>query len=74
MRVTELEINKLEEFDPLIDSVVFGDRQIAVDCSFPLAMPILGNMYNLSAGVNTVPEALAVFLCARGIAELAGGK
>jgi DNA primase small subunit len=73
MRVMPLEIKRLHEFDPLTEAVVFGDRDIMVECSFPLAMPILGNMYSLSAGKNTVPEALAVFLCARGIAELAGG-
>lgn len=73
MRVTPLEIKRLDEFDPLIDAVVFGEREIFVDCAFPLSMPILGNRYDLTAGRNTVPESLAVFLCARGIAELSGG-
>ena len=67
MRVTPLEVDRLDAFDPL-----FGERQVTVECSFPLTMPILGNSYSLSKGLNTVPEALAVFLCCRGIAEIGG--
>ncbi|MDR0438635.1 MAG: DNA primase catalytic subunit PriS, partial [Methanocalculaceae archaeon] len=72
MRVTPLEISHLVAFDPLIDAVVFGERQVVVECSFPLSMPMLGNRYDLAVGSNTVPEALAVFLCCRGIAEIGG--
>ncbi|HJJ89220.1 MAG TPA: DNA primase catalytic subunit PriS [Methanocorpusculum sp.] len=72
MRVTMLEIRRLDAFDPLIDAVVFGDRQIIVDCPFQLSTSILGNDYNLVAGLNTVPEALAVYLCCRGLAEIGG--
>lgn len=72
MRVTPLEVDRLDAFDPLLDAVVFGERQVTVECSFPLTMPILGNSYGLSKGLNTVPEALAVFLCCRGIAEIGG--
>lgn len=73
MRVMPLELNHLEEFDPLIDAVVFGEEPITISCSFPLKMPMLGSVYDLQAGANKVPEALAVFLCCRGIAELGGG-
>lgn len=72
MRVTPLEVDRLDAFDPLLDAVVFGERQVTVECSFPLTMPILGNSYSLSKGLNTVPEALAVFLCCRGIVEIGG--
>ena len=72
MRVTPLEVDRLDAFDPLLDAVVFGERQVTVECSFPLTMPILGNSYSLTKGLNTVPEALAVFLCCRGIAEIGG--
>lgn len=72
MRVTPIQLNDLEDFDPLIDAVVFGEDKTTVTTKFPIKMPILGNTYNLEAGTNVVPEALAVFLCARGIAELGG--
>jgi len=42
-----------------------------VDCRFPLIMPMLGSTYQLQKGISTVPEAVAVFLCCRGIAEIA---
>lgn len=72
MRVTPLEIDRLDAFDPLIDAVVFGERTVTVECTFDLSMPILDNRYDLNTGANTVPEALAVFLCCRGIAEIRG--
>ena len=73
MRVVPIAVDQLDAFDPLIDAVVFGERSISVDCSFNLSMSILGNTYALTAGRNVVPEALGVFLCCRGIAELSGG-
>jgi DNA primase small subunit len=71
-RVTPLSPRELADFDPLIDAVVFGTRDIPIDLSVPLSMDILGSTYTLEKGLSTVPEALAVFLCCRGVAELAG--
>jgi len=73
MRVVPIPVDQLDGFDPLIDAVVFGERNVSVDCAFDLSMPILGSTYKLNAGRNTVPEALGVFLCCRGIAEFSGG-
>ena len=69
MRVVPIDLEDLEEFNPLIDAVVFGETPATVTCSFPLTMTMLDNSYTLEKGVNKVPEALAVFLCCRGIAE-----
>ncbi|MGA2162707.1 MAG: DNA primase small subunit PriS [Methanoregula sp.] len=71
MRVQPLEVRDLHEFDPLIDAVVFTTREVRVDSRFPLAMPMLGSTYQIQKGISTVPEAVAVFLCCRGIAEIA---
>jgi DNA primase small subunit len=71
MRVQPLEVRDLFEFDPLIDAVVFSARDVRVDARFPLAMPMLGSTYQIQKGISTVPEAVAVFLCCRGIAEIA---
>jgi DNA primase small subunit len=71
-RVVPLTIQELEGFDPLVDAVVFGESPVKVDLSFSLSMPVLGNTYSLEKGINTVPEALAVFLCSRGAARYAG--
>jgi DNA primase small subunit len=71
MRVQPLELRDLHDFDPLTDAVVFGTRDVKVDQMFPLAMPMLGSTYELQKGIITVPEAVAVFLCCRGMAEIA---
>ncbi|HVP97165.1 DNA primase catalytic subunit PriS [Methanoregula sp.] len=71
MRVQSLEIRDLPEFDPLVDAVVFSSREVRVDTRFGLAMPMLGSTYQIQKGISTVPEAVAVFLCCRGIAEIA---
>lgn len=70
MRVQPLELRELHEFDPLVDAVVFGTRDIKIDLRFKLTMPMLGSTYELQKGITTVPEAIAVFLCARGAAEI----
>jgi DNA primase small subunit len=71
MRVQPLELRELHDFDPLTDAVVFGMRDIKVDQKFSLKMPMLGSTYELPKGITTVPEAVAVFLCCRGMAEIA---
>jgi DNA primase small subunit len=70
LRVQQLELRDLSGFDPLVDAVVFGTRDVKVNLAFSLKMPMLGSAYELQKGITTVPEALAVFLCARGAAEI----
>ncbi|HJJ83244.1 MAG TPA: DNA primase catalytic subunit PriS, partial [Methanocorpusculum sp.] len=72
MRVTPIPLEDLDDFDPLIDAVVFGEEPVTVTSKFKVTMPILGNTYEVPEGTSKVPEALAVFLCARGISELGG--
>ncbi|QYZ78792.1 DNA primase catalytic subunit PriS [Methanofollis formosanus] len=74
LRVVEVPIKELPDFDPLVDAVVFSEREVKVNAAFGLSMPVLGNTYTLKKGTNLVPEALAVFLCCRGIAEIGGGR
>lgn len=71
MQVQRLELRELPDFDPLTDAVVFGTRDVKVDQKFPIKMPMLGSTYELPKGITTVPEAVAVFLCCRGMAEIA---
>jgi DNA primase small subunit len=72
LRVTPIPLGDFGAFDPLHDAVVFSDRLVKVDMGMNLAMEMLGNSYQLAKGTAAVPEALAVFLCARGLAEIAG--
>jgi len=71
MRVQSLEFRELHDFDPLVDAVIFGVRNVKVDSKVALKMPMLGSTYELKKGITTVPEAVAVFLCCRGMAEIA---
>ncbi|MCX6688441.1 MAG: DNA primase catalytic subunit PriS [Methanoregula sp.] len=71
MRVQPIELRNLHDFDPLVDAVVFSTRDVKVDARFPLTLPMLGSTYQLQKGISTVPEAVAVFLCCRGISEIA---
>jgi DNA primase small subunit len=71
MRVQQIEARNLVKFDPLIDAVVFGMRDVRVDVIQPRPTPMLGSTYQLQKGITTVPEAVAVFLCCRGMAEIA---
>jgi DNA primase small subunit len=71
MRVQPLDLRDLDDFDPLVDAVVFSLREVRVDLRSALKMPMLGSTYELPKGITTVPEAVAVFLCCRGMAEIA---
>jgi DNA primase small subunit len=70
MRVQPLELRDLPDFEPLVDAVVFSMRDIRVDLLHPLTISMVGSTYELQKGITTVPEAVAVFLCCRGMAEI----
>jgi len=71
MRVQPIDARDFAAFDPLIDAVVFGTRNVRIDVTVPRPTPMLGSTYQLAKGITTVPEAVAVFLCCRGMAEIA---
>ena len=73
MRVVPLDIRDLADFDPLVDAVAFGDREVRVEMKANFTTSLLGNTYTLKTGPANVPEALAVFLCCRNMAEITGG-
>jgi DNA primase small subunit len=70
MRVQPLELRDLHDFEPLVDAVVFTERDVRVNLFHPVTVPLLGSTYELQKGITTVPEAVAVFLCCRGMAEI----
>ena len=70
MRVQPLDLRGLPDFDPLVDAVVFSMRDVRVDLFHQVTIPMLGSTYELQKGITTVPEAVAVFLCCRGMAEI----
>lgn len=73
-RVTPLSTKELPEFDPLIDAVPFGDRGVQIEAARDYSVSLLGEDWSIRTGAQAVPEAVAVFLCCRGMAEIAGGE
>jgi DNA primase small subunit len=73
MRVTPLTLQALEEFDPLWDAVVFGEEPVAVDVLKPFSTEMMDQSYRLQEGRTELPACVAVFLMARGAAELGRG-
>ncbi len=69
-RVTPLTIHGLEEFEPLWDAVVFGDEPVLIDVVKPFKTEIQGESYDLTEGRCELPACTAIFLMARGAAEL----
>ncbi len=72
LRVTILEPGELDAFDPLADAVVFGDREVPVEVVRACTVSLLGTNLPLAPGPARVPEATAVYLCGRGMAEIGG--
>ena len=69
-RVTPLNLKSLESFEPLMDAVIFGDEPVQVEMIKPFSTEIRGESYKLEEGRAEVPACAAVFLMARGVAEL----
>ncbi len=69
-RVTPLDLKSLEDFNPLNDAVVFGDEPISLEILKPFGTEIKGESYRLEEGRAELPAHAAVFLMARGVAEL----
>lgn len=73
LRVMNLAPRDLDAFDPLVDAVVFGDREVPVEVQRACTVSLLGENLQLAPGPARVPEAAAVYLCGRGMAEIGGG-
>jgi DNA primase small subunit len=70
-RVVELTRDQLDEFDPLVDALAFGDDPVEVEGLVDDTIKLGGTEHTLSAGRRaTLPEHAAVFACLRGMAQL----
>ena len=70
LKVCEIGLDSLDDFDPLYDAVVFSDEKIGVDVLSPMRISMKGEVFDLTRGSCKVPEYLAVFLVGRGIAKI----
>ncbi len=70
-RVVELTRDELDDFDPLVDALAFGDDPVEVEGLVDGTVRLGGAEHSLSTGRRTtLPEHAAVFACLRGMAQL----
>jgi len=64
-KVVRVPLDEIDDFDPLIDAVVFSDKPIDVEITRPTSIKLKGIDYELDVGPAEVPLHLAVFLVAK---------
>lgn len=69
LRVTAINIDEVEEFNPLRDAVVFGEENVKIRVVKPFKIEMMGKTFNIKKGIEKVPEYLAVFSIGRGFAD-----
>jgi DNA primase small subunit len=60
--VKPLTIEQLDEFDPLIDAIVFSDEPVNIKLAENTEFDIKGKHFSLEPGVTEIPEHAAIFL------------
>ena len=72
LRVVTLTRGAIDDFRPLRDAVpkTWTDDRVHVNLKNKITMEIRGEVFNLAPGVNDVPQYLAIFLAARGLATV----
>jgi len=63
-------MDELDGFDPLRDAVVFGDTSVKLNVLKTVKIRMMGEDFSLHPGETEVPEYLAVFMVARGMATV----
>jgi len=68
--VQSIKMDELDGFDPLRDAVVFGDTSVKLNVLKTVKIRMMGEDFSLHPGETEVPEYLAVFMVARGMATV----
>ena len=68
-KVKLIDLNELEDFDPKIDALAFGENLVKVRVLKRLKVEIGGERYVLDRGKHRIPENVAIFLMCRGVAR-----
>ncbi len=69
-KVVKVELDRLEEFDPLDTPVVFSNKPMKLEVTKPVEITLKGKEYDLEPGEAEVPLHMAVFLVARKMAKV----
>ena len=60
--VTQVTLDNLQEFNPLVDTIVFSDESIIIQLQQPIKIRLNNQSFDLSKGKQTVPLYLAIYL------------
>jgi len=69
LKVEKVDIDAIDEFEPLRDAIAFGDEIVEIEVKKPFSIEMNEERYELKKGRARVPEYVAVFAVARGFAE-----
>ncbi len=58
-------VDKIEEFEPLINAIAFGDDLIKIKVEKPFKIRMMENEFKLNKGIVKVPEYVAIFAIAK---------
>jgi len=70
LKVSRVTLDTLNDFNPLVDAVVFDEEPVKVDLNQSFKMNMKEKDFNLEKGEQKIPTYLAVFLIGRNIANL----
>jgi len=70
LQVVKIDIEQLDQFDPLNDAVVFNDEPVKINLNKSFNMMMNQQTFHLEEGDVDVPLYLAVFLIGRRIATI----
>lgn len=70
LKVCEIGIDEIDDFDPLTDAVVFDEERVEIEVNEKVSIKMMGEKFVLEKGRCKVPKYLAVFLVGRGMAKI----
>jgi DNA primase small subunit len=70
-KVTPISLEKMQDFNPLRDTVVLSEEKIKIIMNTAYAVSLKNQDFSLDKGSTTVPIYVAVFLLGRRLASLA---
>jgi len=68
--VARVTFDKLDDFNPLSDAVVFDEESVNVELNQAFKINMKGKDFDLEKGEQKIPTYLAVFLIGRNIANI----
>ncbi len=70
LKVFRITIDKLRDFNPLKDAIVFTDNPVKVDLNYNINLKMNEEKFDLKIGENIIPTYLAIFLIGGKLANI----